>query len=103
MIFFIFAIATANNAPAGYYPGAGYRDDGTGSVGYAIVFGIWWESGASGQNGWRWYVSSTAVVPSEPSYRGYGWSVRCLQAFTSDLVSRTARISIRHFCHPETQ
>ena len=89
--FAIFAEVTACGVPAGYYPATGYRyrtgeQYGTGTYGH-----YWSSSGAvvteTGVFMLRFY--STAVAPSIEDTRGYGFTIRCLQAFTLAIFGRT--------------
>ncbi len=95
---------TAPRAPAGYYPVTGYRHRDTGTM------------NLTGENGHRWsstlYAASpiyvtyflidvTRVVPAFYADRSAGLGVRCLQAFTSDLVSHMLAFPFAVFVIPK--
>ncbi len=97
---------TACFAPAGYYPAGGFRQlDGLlGAVGSSSVV---WASAASldrPNEAWALVVSASQVAPRDNAAdwsRVYPMSVRCLQAFTSDLVSHMLAFPFAMFVIPK--
>ncbi len=82
-------LVTALCAPAGYYPAAGYRNRTSGALNAVGTDGYAWgstQSTATVTESVALFIRDAEVTVSgiyADYLRGYGLSVRCLQAFTS--------------------
>ncbi len=97
-------LVTAFRAPAGYYPATGYRHiDGGIAYGDAPVRAqsAMARNELSGVQAVTLGASDSAVTVLDVDYRARGFTVRCLQVFTSDLVSRMLAFPFAVFVIPK--
>lgn len=74
---------TLDNEPtAAWYPAVGYRDDDSGALSNVGSYGCYWSASPYpiySNYAYSLYFSNGNVYPAGSSYRGYGYSVRCVR------------------------
>lgn len=61
-----------------WYPAAGYRTDGSGSLTNVSYNGIYWAATATGVYGFNMKFNSTNLWIGQPTYRAGGFCIRCV-------------------------